>query len=238
MTEVFLHVYDVTSSSSATTNNAVLHINKLLRGGIRLGGIFHSAVEVYDCEEWSFGYSGSGSGVFSCPHKGNPLYSYRETISLGQTSLSRLKVTQVLFELGREWPGNSYDLLSRNCNHFCDAFCERLGVQRLPAWVNRFAHVGVGAMEALETTIKRLREAKNGIVSAGKVVYHFLVRANSSSAISPDPGAHAHVISNRSSASAIRWTFLKARSSRLFTSTNCFGLREGSLMERGYVERL
>lgn len=88
--------------------------------------------QVYDCEEWSFGYSGSGSGVFSCAHKGNPSYSYRETISLGQTSLSRLKVTQVLFELGREWPGNSYDLLSRNCNHFCDAFCERLGVRRLP----------------------------------------------------------------------------------------------------------
>lgn len=35
-------------------------------------------------------------------------------------------------ELSREWAGNSYDLLAKNCNHFCDEFCEKLGVQKLP----------------------------------------------------------------------------------------------------------
>ncbi|KAI5059601.1 hypothetical protein GOP47_0025920 [Adiantum capillus-veneris] len=242
MTEVFLHVYDVTCSPSAATNTAVVHLNRLLRGGIRLGGIFHSAVEVYDSEEWSFGYSGSGSGVFSCPHKLNVLYSYRETISLGHTSLSRLKVTQVLFELGREWPGSSYDLLSRNCNHFCDALCERLGVQKLPAWINRFAHVGVVAVEALENTAKRLRQAKSGIVSATKLVFHFFVRVNySSSAISPDPGSHLPIIPNRANMNASRWTFFKVRSVRrssIFISMKCFGSRKEAMVGREYVERL
>ncbi|KAF2312238.1 hypothetical protein GH714_028704 [Hevea brasiliensis] len=42
---------------------------------------------------------------------------------------------------------NSYDLLSKNCNHFCDEFCERLGVPKLPGWVNCFANISVAALE-------------------------------------------------------------------------------------------
>ena len=45
-------------------------------------------------------------------------------------------------ELQAQWPGESYDLLHRNCVHFCDALCVRLGVGPLPGWVNRFAHGG------------------------------------------------------------------------------------------------
>ncbi|MCO5593718.1 hypothetical protein L7F22_047735 [Adiantum nelumboides] len=149
-------------------------------------------------EKWSFGYSGSGSSVFSCPHKGIVLYSFGETQFLEHTSLSRLKVTQVLFELGRDWPRSSYDLLSQNCNHFCDAFCEQPGVQKLPAWINHFAHVGIIAKEALEITAKWLRQVKCGISSASKLVYHYFVRVNySSSAISLETGAYSpyHFIS-------------------------------------------
>lgn len=60
------------------------------------------------------------------------MYTYREAIILGETNCSIFKVNQILRELSREWPGGSYDLLSKNCNHFCDDFCERLGVQKLP----------------------------------------------------------------------------------------------------------
>ena len=31
-----------------------------------------------------------------------------------------------------EWQGWTYDLLSRNCNHFCEALVEILGVGPLP----------------------------------------------------------------------------------------------------------
>lgn len=43
-----------------------------------------------------------------------------------------MRVEAVVQELSREWPGVSYDLLARNCNHFCDAFCVKLDVQRVP----------------------------------------------------------------------------------------------------------
>ncbi|KAJ4802861.1 PPPDE putative thiol peptidase family protein [Rhynchospora pubera] len=132
MKEVILHVYDVTNSDSEKTNNTILQINRIFKDRIGLGGIFHSAIQVYGEEEWSFGFCEAGSGVFSCPPGKNPMYTYREKIVLGETECSIMKVNQILRELSREWPGYSYDLLSKNCNHFCDVFCERLGVPKLP----------------------------------------------------------------------------------------------------------
>ncbi|XP_010255243.1 PREDICTED: deSI-like protein At4g17486 [Nelumbo nucifera] len=186
MTEVILHVYDVTNSGSAKTNNTIVQINKIFKDGIGLGGIFHSAVQVYGDEEWSFGFCEQGSGVFSCPSSKNPMYTYRECIVLGNTNFSIFKVNQILRELSREWPGDSYDLLSKNCNHFCDEFCERLGVPKLPAWVNRFANAGDAAMEVAGNTALRLRQAKTEIVSASKVAYRFLMGINANSAVTTE----------------------------------------------------
>ncbi|KAK7283615.1 hypothetical protein RIF29_13254 [Crotalaria pallida] len=175
MTDVILHIYDVTNSGSEKTNSTILQINKIFKDGIGLGGIFHSAVQVYGDDEWSFGFCEQGTGVFSCPSGKNPMYTYRESLILGKTNFSIFKVNQILRELSREWPGSSYDLLSRNCNHFCDEFCERLGVPKLPGWVNRFANAGDTAMEVAGNTAVRFRQAKTEIVSASKVAYRFLL---------------------------------------------------------------
>ncbi|KAJ8752775.1 hypothetical protein K2173_008510 [Erythroxylum novogranatense] len=185
MTEVTLHIYDVTNSGSEKTNNTIMNINKIFKDGIGLGGIFHSAVQVYGDDEWSFGFCDHGTGVFSCPSKRNPMYTYRESIVLGRTNFSIFKVNQILRELSREWPGNSYDLLAKNCNHFCDEFCERLGVPKLPGWVNRFANAGDAAMEVAGNTAIRLRQAKTEIVSASKVAYRFLLGVASSNGSAP-----------------------------------------------------
>ncbi|KAJ4956006.1 hypothetical protein NE237_012789 [Protea cynaroides] len=189
MTDVILHIYDVTNSGSVKTNNTITQINKIFKDRIGLGGIFHSAVQVYGDEEWSFGFCENGTGVFNCPPSKNPMYTYRECITLGKTNLSIFKVNQILRELKTEWPGNSYDLLSKNCNHFCDVFCERLGVPKLPAWVNRFANAGDAAMEVAGNTALRLRQAKTEIVTASKVAYRFLAGAGSNTSVSPEsPG--------------------------------------------------
>ena len=90
------------------------------------------ATQVYGEEEWSFGFCETGSGVLNCPVGKNPMYTYRERIVLGETECGIAAVNRILRELSREWPGHSYDLLSRNCNHFCDVLCERLGVPKLP----------------------------------------------------------------------------------------------------------
>ncbi|BAU02268.1 deSI-like protein At4g17486 [Vigna umbellata] len=175
MTDVVLHIYDVTNSGSEKTNNTIVQINKIFKDGIGLGGIFHSAVQVFGEDEWSFGFCDQGTGVFSCPSGKNPMYTFRESIVLGKTNFSIFKVNQILRELSREWPGSSYDLLAKNCNHFCDEFCERLDVPKLPGWVNRFANAGDTAMEVAGNTALRFRQAKTEIVSASKVAYRFLL---------------------------------------------------------------
>ncbi|XP_022738087.1 uncharacterized protein LOC111290854 [Durio zibethinus] len=192
MTEVRLHIYDVTNSGSDKTNSTIVQINKIFKDGIGLGGIFHSAVQVYGDEEWSFGFCEQGSGVFCCPSGKNPMYTYRESVVLGRTNFSIFKVNQILQELSREWPGSSYVLLSKNCNHFCDDFCERLGVQKLPGWVNRFANAGDAAIEIAENTALRLRQTKTEIVSASKVAYRFLVGVTSSSSGGNDSSGNSN----------------------------------------------
>ncbi|KAK1415233.1 hypothetical protein QVD17_31007 [Tagetes erecta] len=188
MTEVILHIYDVTNSDSEKTNNTIVQINKFFKDGIGLGGIFHSAVQVYGEDEWSFGFCEEGSGVFSCPYGRNPMYTYRESIILGETDLNKSKVNQLLRELSIEWPGDCYDLLSKNCNHFCDEFCERLGVPKLPGWVNRFANAGDSAVEIAGNTAYRFRQAKTEIVTASKVAYQFLagIASNTVAAVAAD----------------------------------------------------
>ncbi|KAL2920746.1 hypothetical protein RDABS01_012237 [Bienertia sinuspersici] len=186
MTDVVLHIYDVTNSGSVKTDSTIVQINKFFKDGIGFGGIFHSAVQVHGDDEWSFGYCEQGTGVFSCPATKNPMYTYREHIVLGQTNLSVFKVNQILRELSREWPGFSYDLLAKNCNHFCDELCERLGVPKLPGWVNRFAHAGDAAAEIAGNTAYRLKQAKTEIVSASKVAYRFLAGLSPNAQVSPD----------------------------------------------------
>ncbi|KAG6510648.1 hypothetical protein ZIOFF_028676 [Zingiber officinale] len=210
MKEVVLHVYDVTNSGSEKTNNTILQINRIFKDRIGLGGIFHSAIQVpfffspsfvvlallyllaplvYGDEEWSFGFCEQGSGVFSCPPSRNPMYTYRERIVLGETDCSIFDVNMMLRELSQAWPGQSYDLLAKNCNHFCDTFCERLGVPKLPVingnaimvvlvarmgWVNRFANAGDTAVVVAGNAAFRLRQAKQEIVTASKVAYRFM----------------------------------------------------------------
>ncbi|MBA0684646.1 hypothetical protein Goari_026223 [Gossypium aridum] len=136
------------------------------------------------------------------------MYTYRESMVLGRTNFSIFKVNQILRELSREWPGSSYDLLSKNCNHFCDDFCERLGVQKLPVysgfliltifetgWVNRFANAGDTAIEIAERTAFRLRQAKTEIVSASKVAYRFLLGVTSGSSGADDSTGNSNSVS-------------------------------------------
>eukprot|EP00252_Welwitschia_mirabilis_P022403 TRINITY_DN6052_c0_g1_i2.p1 TRINITY_DN6052_c0_g1~~TRINITY_DN6052_c0_g1_i2.p1 ORF type:complete len:246 (-),score=53.46 TRINITY_DN6052_c0_g1_i2:70-807(-) len=219
MSEVVLHIYDVTNSASQRTNSAIVQLNKVMKDAIGLGGIFHSAVQVYG-EEWSFGFCESGTGVFSCPPKRNPMYTYRESLVLGYTTQSADKVAQILRELSGEWPGYSYDLLAKNCNHFCDDFCERLGVQKLPAWVNRFANAGDTAIEVAESTAEKFRQAKDEIITASKVAYRFLVGNSASPNASENQGSAQVQRSSSGSNGVFQASWLKNLSSLKFSANS------------------
>ena len=61
---------------------------------------------------------------------------YRESIIVGETSLSREEVHSIVQHMGREYKGNQYHLLQRNCNHFSDDFVFKLCGNHVPTWVS------------------------------------------------------------------------------------------------------
>ncbi|CAN4078529.1 unnamed protein product [Withania somnifera] len=162
MAEVILHVYDITKSEgNDLLNFGVVQMNRLLKDGIYFGGIFHTAVQVYGNVEWAYGSCEIGSGVFSCPAANNPNYKHREKIVVGRTECSPHKVNQILKDLRDAWPGNKYNMVSKNSKHFCDEFLEKLGVPKLPNWANRFADIGDFAKETAGTVVKAKDKAFN-----------------------------------------------------------------------------
>ncbi|GFR48453.1 hypothetical protein Agub_g10355, partial [Astrephomene gubernaculifera] len=148
--QVSLNVYDVTNTANDNTNGMITRLNSITRD-LNFGGVFHGAVEI-DGVEWSFGYCESGSGVYCCRARSNSMYTYRENIELGTTQKTRQELKELLSRLKRAWPGPSYDLLQRNCCHFCEQLCAELGVAQPPAWLNRFA-------QGADATVKFTSEA-------------------------------------------------------------------------------
>lgn len=105
-------------------------------------GVFHSGVEI-NGTEWSFGACESGSGVFNTtPRVALGTSTYRESIEIGTTTLTRGQINDVIGELSSAYQGATYNLTSKNCNTFSNALCMRLCNTPIPAWVNRVADLG------------------------------------------------------------------------------------------------
>ncbi|KAL7583518.1 uncharacterized protein LOC128129157 [Lactuca sativa] len=44
--------------------------------------------------------------------------------------------------LSQDYTGISYNLITRNCNHFCNDACLQLTGNPIPNWINRLARIG------------------------------------------------------------------------------------------------
>eukprot|EP00929_Paragymnodinium_shiwhaense_P118302 TRINITY_DN9023_c0_g1_i1.p1 TRINITY_DN9023_c0_g1~~TRINITY_DN9023_c0_g1_i1.p1 ORF type:complete len:336 (+),score=58.93 TRINITY_DN9023_c0_g1_i1:175-1182(+) len=135
---VFLNVYDLTRDVSFT--NAAL-CNKSMSGL----GAFHTAVEVYG-EEWSFYRTPDpvDSGVCrSGRARQHPVHIYRQSLDMGTTSLADWEVRYLIqSKLAEQWSGGAYNILRKNCIHFCDELLLNLGVDRAPGWVTGLHETG------------------------------------------------------------------------------------------------
>ena len=84
--------------------------------------------------------------MYRCAPKKNPMYAYRESVPLGVTSLSPARAAACVSALRATWMGTDYDVLTKNCNHFCEALCAALGCEGPPRWLNSFANGANGAV--------------------------------------------------------------------------------------------
>ena len=199
MSLVTLHVYDITNTQYEAANSAIQNLNRFTKDALGAGGIFHGAVEV-NGDEWSYGYCDRGSGVYPCRPKGNSGYTYRESVALGVTALAPASVQRILHALRTQWPGHEYDLLARNCNHFCATLCEKLGVMPPPQWVNRFA----GHADATVTAVTYARDQTNkaiaDISSAASAAWESLTGIGRSNDERAGPAANGEEVRRRGEA--------------------------------------
>ena len=74
---------------------------------------------------------------------------------MGETTYGKWEVEWLIAaQLAEQWPGNSYDLLRRNCCHFCEEFAEVLAVAKLPSWMNSLANTGAALAETADKVSK------------------------------------------------------------------------------------
>ena len=124
-TKVLLNVYDLSPAN-----------DYLFPVGL---GLHHSGVEI-DAREYSFG---SGGGIFEGPPKEAGGARFRFQIDMGAYDGGLKELNQALDDLRSSGFGAAdYNLVRKNCNHFCQALCWRLLQRSIPAYVNRLADLG------------------------------------------------------------------------------------------------
>mmetsp|Transcript_43859 Transcript_43859/g.95483 ORF Transcript_43859/g.95483 Transcript_43859/m.95483 type:complete len:394 (+) Transcript_43859:101-1282(+) len=157
---VRVHIYDVSQEESIQKLNRVLAHR---RSPFKLGGVFHAGVEVNGLE-WSFGFSASETrpGISCVEPKTHPQHTYRQTVEMRRTKVAAEDVADIITSMLEEYPGDDYDLLRRNCCHFADDFCKRLGVGGIPGWVHRLARIGAGVDAVLQAGPAALRDRVYG----------------------------------------------------------------------------
>merc|ERR1719410_1996282 len=135
--QVFCNIYDLGDS------DVTCAINDVLTGGSKMliGGLFHVGIEVFGTE-WSFGQTEEDrSGVFSLAPRSFTQHTYRTTVPLGETGMSMQEAQEVTDRLSKQWKGNEYDIIHKNCLNFANRLCRELGVREIPGWVDRVPQV-------------------------------------------------------------------------------------------------
>ncbi|KAG0470810.1 hypothetical protein HPP92_017510 [Vanilla planifolia] len=125
---VYLNVYDV------TTINGYAYWLGL--------GVYHSGVQVHGVEYAYGSHDHPTTGIYESEPRSCPRFSFRKSILIGNTDLEEREVRILMEELAEGYTGNTYNLISKNCNHFCNDACLRLTGNAIPRWVNRLANLG------------------------------------------------------------------------------------------------
>eukprot|EP00747_Dinoflagellata_sp_TGD_P166237 gnl/TRDRNA2_/TRDRNA2_188715_c0_seq1.p1 gnl/TRDRNA2_/TRDRNA2_188715_c0~~gnl/TRDRNA2_/TRDRNA2_188715_c0_seq1.p1 ORF type:complete len:448 (-),score=93.55 gnl/TRDRNA2_/TRDRNA2_188715_c0_seq1:146-1396(-) len=136
---VMLNVYNLADSETIAKINKVTTANN----SVLVGGVFHAGVEVYG-REWCYGGTeDDSSGVRAHYPRAHPQHTYRTTVPMGCTWLNEQEADKLLLQLMDEWKGNYYHVLRCNCLSFCNDALIRLGLRRMPGWVDRAQRMAV-----------------------------------------------------------------------------------------------
>ena len=103
-------------------------------------GLHHTGVEIAG-REYSYGSQG---GIYDAPPKQAAGARFRCQLDMGTFDGGTQELNRALDELRHNggFGGNHYNLIRKNCNHFCNALVWQLLRRPIPAYVNRLANIG------------------------------------------------------------------------------------------------
>lgn len=107
--------------------------------------LLHSGV-VIDNREYAYGgHDNKGvTGIYYTPPRSVPSGgTFRCEILHGFTIRPPSEIDAIIKEASEVFQGTSYNILTRNCNHFTSYLLEKLTSRPGPAWLNRAASIGV-----------------------------------------------------------------------------------------------
>ncbi|CAE7803927.1 unnamed protein product [Symbiodinium sp. CCMP2592] len=96
---------------------------------------------------------------------------------MGSVTISEEELVELICSLMQEWPMSEYDLLNKNCCHFCEELCELLGVGPLPSRVKKLAGLGSTLNESAAMMAEAASKVRADIVGVGVVASSLLVQA-------------------------------------------------------------
>jgi len=95
--------------------------------------------------EYGFGaHERDTTGIFEVEPRRCPGFTFRKSIFIGSTDMGARDVRELMERMAEDYSGNTYHLIQKNCNHFCDDVCVKLTGKSTPRWVNRLARLGKG----------------------------------------------------------------------------------------------
>lgn len=94
--------------------------------------MYHSAVEVYQTEFAFGGHPYPFSGIFEISPKDaeelGEQFRYRQSLLLGYTDFTEMDVRRLVSEMGKNYRGDRYHLMNKNCNHFTSDLVQVIGL--------------------------------------------------------------------------------------------------------------
>ncbi|XP_065011033.1 deSI-like protein At4g17486 isoform X2 [Musa acuminata AAA Group] len=142
-------------------------------------GVYHSGVQAHGVEYAYGAHEHPTTGIFEGEPRQCPGFTFRKSILIGRTDLGPREVRALMEEMAAEYTGDTYNLVSKNCNHFCDEACLRLTGKPIPKWVNRLAKIGgVGEATSDGRGEERLprRQRREREEDAEEQFHHQLIR--------------------------------------------------------------
>ncbi|KAG6511716.1 deSI-like protein At4g17486 [Zingiber officinale] len=135
-------------------------------------GAYHSGVQVHGVEYAYGAHEHAATGIFEGEPRRCPGFVFRKAILIGRTDMGPREVRALVEDMAAEYSGSAYNLISKNCNHFCDDACFRLTGKSIPKWVNRLAKIGFLCKCVLPTRVAEVRRRgaydEHGVLQADK----------------------------------------------------------------------